>query len=69
MSVDVDDKRGTASVWMLRTDMDLAEGPRRETVMELAWVRKGDDWFCSGYQGVRRFPFYASNDALGGGGL
>lgn len=58
MSVELDDACSEASVWIRRTDVGLAEGPRRETVMQFLWVRKGLEWFCSGYQGVRSFPFY-----------
>lgn len=68
MSVELDEKRGTASVWVLRSDINLTDKPRSETYMELAWVRKGEDWYCCGYQGVKSFPFYASDDH-GGGGL
>ena len=69
MSVDIESP-STAKVWMRRTDKGLAEGPNRETLMQFAWVCRGEEgWFCEGYQGVRSFPFFGGEDVVEGGGL
>ena len=58
LTVDVDEKRGRASVWIRRTDTGLSEGWKKETIMEFGWVEKDGRWWCGGYKGVRSFPFY-----------
>lgn len=68
MSVDID-STSTAKVWMRRTDTGLAEGPNRETLMQLSWVLRDGEWLCDGYQGVRSFPFFGGDDAPSGGGI
>lgn len=60
-SAEVDEHLGIGKVSILRTDTGLAEGPNRETFMELSWIRNGNEWFCNGYQGLRSFPYYASS--------
>ena len=45
ISIDGDDKDGVASAWIVRTDTGLVEGPDRETIMELSWMRRGSEWF------------------------
>lgn len=68
MSVDLDSTT-TAKVWVRRTDEGLAEGPKRETLMQLAWVYRDGEWLCDGYQGVRSFPFFGGDDAAARGGV
>lgn len=60
MNVEVDEKQGIGRVSMIRTDTGLAEGPDKETFMELSWIKQGSEWLCNGYQGLRHFPYYAS---------
>lgn len=68
ISVDVDPSCQAAKVWIRRTDAGLAEGPTRETLMQLAWQLKDGEWVCVGYQGVRSFPFYGGLDDSKSGG-
>lgn len=68
MSVDID-STSTAKVWIRRTDTGLVQGPNKETLMQLSWVLRDEEWLCEGYQGVRSFPFYGGNDVPGGGGI
>lgn len=62
INAEVDEKLGDAKVWISRIDTGLTEGKPRECVMLLTWIRKGNDWFCTGYEGMRSFPFYTSDE-------
>lgn len=63
ISVDVEPDSDAAKVWIRRTDNGLADGPTRETLMQLAWRFTDDEWVCVGYQGVRSFPLFGGVDS------
>ena len=63
ISVAIEPDSDAAKVWIRRTDSGLADGPTRETLMELAWRLMDGEWVCVGYQGVRSFPLYGGLDS------
>jgi hypothetical protein len=63
ISVDIEPDSQAAHVWIRRTDSGLADGPTRETLMQLAWRLADGEWVCVGYQGVRSFPLFGGLDS------
>lgn len=66
-TAEVDERRGTGRVFILRSVVGLAGGVKKEAFMELHWVRFGGvggggdgEWLCSGYRGLRGFSFFGS---------
>lgn len=50
ISVNTIAETNTAYVWIRRTDTGLAQGPNRETLMQLTWALRDGEWVCEGYQ-------------------